>query len=174
MVLASSDPISLASALQGAVAQVDGELPASRVESMGEVIEHQKGGNPFMSHVLGSFAVLALILAAIGIYGLISYSVGQRRHEIGIRMAMGAGRKEVLRMVLWQGFKMAAIGTAIGLVMALPLPRLFDVIFYGLHVREPRFYFIVPLAILVVTMLATYVPARRALTVDPLTTLRHE
>ncbi len=174
MVHASADPRSLASVLQSAVAQVDGELPVSRVQSMNELIALQKGGNPFMSRVLGSFALLALILSAIGIYGLISYSVGQRRHEIGIRMAMGAGSKEVLRMVLWQGFKMTAIGTAIGLAMALPLPKVFDAIFYGLHVREPRLYFIVPLAILVVTMLATYVPARRALTVDPLTTLRHE
>jgi putative ABC transport system permease protein len=174
LVRASADPNSLASALQNAVAQVDGELPVSRVQSMNEVIDRQKGGNPFMSRVLGSFAVLALILAAIGIYGLVSYSVGQRRHEIGIRMAMGAGSKEVLRMVLWQGFKMTAIGTATGLAMALPLPRVFDAIFYGLHVREPRLYFIVPLAILAVTMFATYIPARRALTVDPLTTLRHE
>ena len=174
MVLASSDPNGLATALRNAVAQVDSELPLSRVASMYAVIERQKGGNPFVTRVLASFALLALVLAAIGIYGLVAYSVGQRTHEIGIRMAMGAKSTDVLRLILWQGIKMTAIGAAIGLAMALPLPRVFDALFYGLHVREPRLYFIVPLAILVVTMLATYVPARRALTVDPIAALRHE
>ena len=174
MVRASSDPNGLASALRNAVAQVDSELPLSRVASMYTVIERQRGGNPFFTRGLASFALLALILAAIGIYGLVAYSVGQRTHEIGIRMAMGAKSTDVLRMILWKGIKMTAIGAAIGLAMALPLPRVFDALFYGLHVREPRLYFIVPLAILVVTMLATYVPARRALTVDPIAALRHD
>jgi putative ABC transport system permease protein len=124
--------------------------------------------------VLASFAILALILASIGIYGLIAYSVGQRTHEIGIRIAMGAGTPNVLRMILWEGMKMTAIGAAIGLVLALPLPKLFDAIFYGLRLREPRLYFIVPLAILVVAMLATYFPARRATQVDPMAALRQE
>jgi putative ABC transport system permease protein len=174
MVRTSSDPNGLASALRNAVAQVDGELPLARVMSMPAVIEYQRGGDPFFARVLGTFAILALILAAIGIYGLVSYSVGQRTHEIGIRIAMGAGRKDVLRMILWQGVKITTIGTAIGLTMALPLPRVFDAIFYGLHLREPGLYFITPLAIVVVTLLATYIPARRALTVDPMATLRHE
>jgi putative ABC transport system permease protein len=174
MVRTSSDPNGLASALRDAIAQVDAELPLSRVLSMHSVIERQKGGNSFFSYVLASFALLALILAAIGIYGLVAYSVGQRTHEIGIRMAMGAGRTDVLRMVLWQGIKMTVIGAAIGLAMASPLPRVFDAIFFGLHVREPWIYLIVPLSIFVVTMLASYVPARRALTVDPIAALRHE
>ncbi len=174
MVLASSDPNSLAAALRNAVAQLDAELPLARVMSMPAVIEHQKAGNPFFTRVLGSFAVLALILAAIGIYGLIAYSVGQRTHEIGIRMALGAKSPDVLRMVLWEGMKMTAIGAAIGLAMALPLPKIFDAIFYGLHLREPRLYFIVPLAILVVAMLATYIPARRATRVDPMAALHQE
>ncbi len=123
---------------------------------------------------MSSFALLALILAAIGIYGLVAYSVGQRRHEIGIRMALGARGPDVMRMVLWEGMKMTAIGWAIGFAMALPLPKIFDAIFYGLHLREPRLYFIVPAAILVVAMLATYIPARRAMRVDPMVALRHE
>ncbi len=174
MVLASSDPNSLAAALRNAVVQLDAELPLARVMSMPAVIEHQRAGNPFFTRVLGSFAVLALILAAIGIYGLIAYSVGQRTHEIGIRMALGAKSPDVLRMVLWEGMKMTAIGAAIGLAMALPLPKIFDAIFYGLHLREPRLYFIVPLAILVVAMLATYIPARRATRVDPMAALHQE
>ncbi|HLZ97941.1 MAG TPA: FtsX-like permease family protein, partial [Steroidobacteraceae bacterium] len=131
-------------------------------------------GNPFFSRVLASFAVLALILAAIGIYGLIAYSVGQRTHEIGIRIAMGAGTPKVMRMILWEGMKMSVIGAAIGLILALPLPKLFDALFLGLHLREPRLYVIVPMAILAVAMLATYVPARRATRVDPMTALRQE
>jgi putative ABC transport system permease protein len=174
IILASSDPNNLASALRNTIAQVDPELPLARVMSMPAVIELQKSGNPFFTRVLASFAILALILASIGIYGLIAYSVGQRTHEIGIRIAMGAGTPNVLRMILWEGMKMTAIGAAIGLVLALPLPKLFDAIFYGLRLREPRLYFIVPLAILVVAMLATYFPARRATQVDPMAALRQE
>jgi len=174
MVRASSDPDGLASALRSAVAQLDAELPLARVMSMPVVIERQRQGDPFFVRVLGAFALLALILSAIGIYGLIAYSVGQRSHEIGIRVALGAGRPAILRIVLWEGMKMAATGAAIGLALALPLPRIFEAMFYGLHLRELRLYFIVPAAILVVAMLATYIPARRAMRVDPMVALRYQ
>jgi predicted permease len=174
MVRASSDPSTLASALRRAVAQIDAELPVSRLMTMPAVIERQRAGDPFFARMLGSFAILALLLAAIGIYGLIAYSVGQRTHEIGIRMALGARSPDVLRMVLWDGLKMTAIGGAIGIAMALPLPKLFDAMFFGLKVREPWLYFIVPMVLLAVAMLATYIPARRAIRVDPLTALRYE
>ena len=174
VVRASSDPNSLASALRKAVAQADAELPLNRVMSMSAVIDRQKGGNPFFVRVLGSFALMALILAAIGIYGLVAYSVGQRKHEIGIRMALGARSPDVLRMVLWEGTKMTAIGGAVGFIMALPLPKIFDAMFYGLHLREPALYLIVPMAILAVATLATYIPARRATRVDPMVALRYD
>ena len=174
MVRATSDPNSLASALRNAVAQVDAELPLTRVMTMPALIELQRGGNPLFTSMLGSFAILALVLAAIGIYGLIAYSVGQRTHEIGIRMALGASNPDVLRMVLWQGIKMTAIGAAIGLVLALPLPKVFEAMFYGLHLSEPRLYFIVPVAIVAVAMLATYIPARRATRIDPIAALHQE
>jgi putative ABC transport system permease protein len=174
MVRASSDPNSLASAVRNAVARVDAELPLTRVMSMPALIELQRGGNPLFTGMLGSFAILALVLAAIGIYGLIAYSVGQRTHEIGIRMALGATNPDVLRMVLWQGMKMTAVGAAIGLLLALPLPKVFEAMFYGLHLSEPRLYFLVPVAIVAVAMLATYIPARRATRVDPMTALHQE
>jgi len=174
MVRTASDPNSLASALRSAIAQMDAELPLARVMSMPEVIEHQRGGDSFFVTLLGGFALLALILAAIGIYGLIAYSVGQRTHEIGIRLALGARNPDVLRMILREGLKMSAIGSAIGLALALPLPKLFDAMFYGLYLSESRLYFIVPTAILLTAMLATYIPARRAMRVDPIVALRHE
>jgi putative ABC transport system permease protein len=124
--------------------------------------------------LLGSFALLALILAAIGIYGLIAYSVSQRTHEIGIRMALGAESPQVIRMVLWEGLKMTVIGAAIGLLMALPLPKAFEAMFYDLHIHEPGLFFIVPMAMALVAMLATYIPARRAMRVDPMVALRYE
>ncbi len=174
MLRSTADPNNLASAMREAVAHADPELPLDRVMSMAAVIERQRAGNPFFVTILGSFAVLALILAAIGIYGLVAYSVGQRTHEIGIRMALGAKTRDVLRMVLWDGVKMTVVGGAIGIALALPLPKLFDAIFFDLHVREPRLYFIVPALLLLVTMIATYIPARRASRVDPTLALHQD
>src|SRR5216684_1747892 len=174
MLRTGSDPSALASPLRTAVAQLDAELPLANVMSMSALIDRQKGGNPFFVRMLASFAFLALILAGIGIYGLIAYSVGQRTHEIGIRMALGAKRSDVLRMILRDGMKMTAIGAAFGLALALPLPKVFDAIFYGLHLREPRLYLLVPVTILIVALLATYIPARRASRVDPMSALHQD
>ena len=173
MVRTRTDPNSLASDLRSAMEQADPELPLVRVMSMPAVIETQKGGDVLFGDMLGVFALLALIFAAIGIYGLIAYSVGQRTHEIGIRVALGAGSTQVLRMVLFEGLKMTAIGAAVGLALALPLPKVFNAMFTGLAFGEPRVYFIVPLAIVAVSMLATYIPARRAASVDPTVALRN-
>jgi putative ABC transport system permease protein len=173
MVRARTDPNSLSSDLRSAIEQVDPELPLVRVMSMPAVIERQKGGDVLFTRMLGIFALLALIFAAIGIYGLIAYSVGQRTHEIGIRVALGAGTSQVLRMVLFEGLKMTAIGAALGLALALPLPKVFGAMFTGISFGEPRVYFIVPLAIIAVSMLATYIPACRAATVDPTVALRN-
>jgi len=174
MVRTSSEPSGLASALRSAVAQVDAELPLTRVISMPALLERQSAGNPFFVGVLASFAFLALVLSAIGIYGLIAYSVGQRRHEIGIRVALGAGRSQMLRMVLGEGLKMISIGAAIGLVLAAPLPKVFGALFYDLPISEPRVYVVVLVAVVAVALLATYLPARRATRVDPMVALRHE
>ena len=174
MLRTGSDPAALAGPLRSAVAQLDAELPLANVITMPALIDRQKGGNPFFVHVLASFALLALILAGIGIYGLVAYTVGQRTHEIAIRMALGAKRRDVLRMILRDGMKMTLIGAAVGLALALPLPRVFDAIFYGLHLREPRLYFVVPLTILIVELLATYIPARRASRVDPMSALHQD
>jgi len=173
IMIRTKDPNALASGLRSAIEQDDADLPLLHVMSMPAVIDLQKGGDVLFSRMLGVFALLALVFAAIGIYGLIAYSVGQRTHEIGIRVALGAGSKQVLRMVLLEGLKMTAIGAAIGLAVALPLPKVFAAMFTGLLFSEPRLYFIVPLAIIAVSMLATYIPARRAANVDPTIALRN-
>jgi putative ABC transport system permease protein len=170
----SGDPGGSAPALRQAIAQVDAELPLSAVMTMPAVLDRQKGGDTLFSQILGLFALLALVLAAIGIYGLIAYSVGQRTHEIGIRMAMGAGTPHVLRMVVGEGMKVAAIGAAAGFVLALPLPKLFQAMFYDFPVTARGLYVLVPGVLLVISALATYFPARRATQVDPFQALRQE
>jgi predicted permease len=173
MVRARTDPNSLSSDLRSAIEQADSDLPLDRVMSMTSVIDLQKGGDVLFVRMLAIFALLALLFAAIGIYGLIAYSVGQRTHEIGIRVALGAGSRQVLRMVLLEGLKMTAIGAALGLALSLPLPKVFGAMFTGINFVEPGVYFIVPLAIIAVSMLATYIPARRAASVDPTIALRN-
>jgi predicted permease len=174
MVLTKGDPNVLAAAMRNTIGRIDVELPLSQVMSMPSVLEVQKGGNPFFLRILGTFAGLALALAAIGIYALIAYSVGQRTHEIGIRMALGAKSQDVLRMVLGEGAKMAIIGGLVGLALALPLPRIFRAMFFDLQVGEPRIYMVVALTILLVAIVAAYIPARRAARVDPMKALRQE
>jgi putative ABC transport system permease protein len=173
MVRTRTDPNGMAFDLRNTIDQVDSDLPLERVMSMPAVIERQSGGDILFMRMLAAFALLALVFAAIGIYGLIAYSVGQRTHEIGIRVALGAGSSQVLRMVLVQGLKMTAIGAAVGLAVALPLPKVFNAMFTGFAFGESRVYFIVLLAMISVSMLATYIPARRAANIDPTIALRN-
>ena len=127
-----------------------------------------------MGELLGIFAGLALILAAVGIYGIIAHTVTQRTHEIGIRMALGARNPDVLRLVVGEGMKLAALGLAIGFVAAYPLPRLFGSALPGFSVHAGWIFAIVPALVAVVGLLASYIPARRAATVDPMVALRYE
>ena len=171
---ATGEPNRLATAMRNTVAEVDTELPLDHLMSMSAVIDRQRGGDAFFSRALAAFALLALILAAIGIYGLIAYSVGQRTYEIGIRIAMGAKAQDILKMIFREGMTMTAVGGAIGLAMSLPLPRIFEAMFVDTHVHEPRLYFLVPLVILAVALMATYLPARWAARLDPVDALRQE
>ena len=174
MIRAAGEPNRLVSDVRNTLAQVDGDLPLSRAMSMAAVIERQNTGDEFFTRALGVFALLALGLAAIGIYGLIAYSVGQRTYEIGIRMAVGAGRQNILQMIFRDGLKMTVIGGAIGLVLSIPLPNVFEAMFSDTHVHEPSLYFLVPVVILAVSTIATYVPARWAARIDPMNALRQE
>ena len=175
MLRSNVDPNSLAPALRQIIAQSDSELPLLRVMSMDAVIDVQRNGNPLFSRLLATFAALALVLSAIGIYGLIAYSVGQRTHEIGIRLALGAKAADISRMILREGLKIAMIGSAIGFALALPLPKIFDSIFEGaLLFGAPAVYPLVLAVMLIVAFAATFGPALRATRVDPTAALRIE
>lgn len=167
-----SSPESLTPLLRRAVREVDPELPLANVRTMHQFVNQNRRGNPLFARMLGSFALLALIMAAIGIYGMVAYSTSQRTHEIGIRMALGAGSTEILNMVVRDGFRTAAIGSAVGVVLALPLPRVFGAMFRGTHFSAPILYFVVLAVILCVALAATCIPAFRAAHLDPTQSLR--
>jgi predicted permease len=168
------DPNNMIPEMRRAVAQSDPELPLLRAMSMENVIEGQRNGDPLFTRLLATFALLALLLAAIGIYGLVAYAVGQRTHEIGIRLALGAKGQDVAWMILREGALIAAIGSAIGLTLALPLPKLFDSIFVGISFASPPVYPVALAAMLAVAAVATCGPAVRAAHVDPTRALRSE
>ncbi len=174
MLRSNVDPDTLAPEVRAAVARLDAELPLLRVMSMDEVIDSHRNGNPLFEGLLATFGFLAILLAAIGIYGLIAYSVGQRTHEIGIRMALGARASDISRMILQDGLKVAAAGSAIGFVTALPLPKIFNSIFPGVQFGAPGVYPVVLGFMLIVALGATLVPARRASRIDPTAALRSE
>jgi len=143
-------------------------------QTMNEVIAESLAAQRFSMILLNSFAVVALLLASVGLYGVISYLVGQRTHELGIRLALGAQRKDVLRLVLSQGMKMALSGVALGLVAALGLTRLLAKILYGVSATDSATFAIITLLLVTVALLASFVPAWRATKVDPLIALRQE
>jgi putative ABC transport system permease protein len=124
--------------------------------------------------LLGIFAGIALVLAAVGIYGVMNYSVNQRKHEIGIRMAIGAQRSDIMKMIVGQGMLLATIGVAIGVVAAFLLGWAVEMLLFGVSGRDPLTFIALPLVLVLVALLASYVPARRATRVDPMIALRAE
>ena len=143
-------------------------------QTMEEMISDSISDRKFSMVLLGAFAALALLLSSIGIYGVISYLVGERTHEIGIRMALGAQRKNVLALVLGEGVKLALLGAAIGIAAGLGLTRLMADLLYGVSATDPLTFAAVPIVLLGVAVLACYIPARRAMRVDPMVALRYE
>jgi putative ABC transport system permease protein len=174
----AGEPTKLAGAVRAAVRAVDSDLPVDRVRPLESVVAEALAGSRFQSVLLGIFAGAALLLAAIGVYGVISYSVAQRTHEIGIRMALGARRPEVLGLVIRQGMALVLAGVGLGLALAVLLlawlsERLAKFI-YGGSAFDPLPLIAVPLVLLAVALLANWLPARRATRVDPLVALRYE
>jgi putative ABC transport system permease protein len=147
---------------------------ATGFESMHQVIQESLASRRFAMMLLGTFAFLALLLATMGIYGVISYSVTQRTHEIGIRLALGAQRDDILRLVLGQGAKLALIGIALGLAASAALTRLMSNLLFGVSATDPLTFTAVALLLAIVALAACYIPARRAMRVDPMVALRYE
>jgi putative ABC transport system permease protein len=144
------------------------------VVTMEQVIAESTTRQNFNTLLLTVFASIALLLAAVGIYGLMSYAVEQRTQEIGIRMALGANQTKIMRLILGHGMRLALIGTALGLAAAYGLTRLLSKFLYGVKPGDPLAFSIVGLTLVVVTLLAAFVPTRRAMQVDPIVALRQE
>jgi putative ABC transport system permease protein len=174
VVRTSSAPLQLAAAVQSEVWTIDKNLPVSEVMSFEQAISTSIAEQRFNMLLLGIFAAVALILAVVGIYGVMSYSVTQRTHEIGIRMALGAQSSDVLRMITGQGMALVAIGIGVGLVGAFLLTRLMESLLFGVSVTDPATFIAIPLILAGVALGACFVPARRATKVDPMVALRYE
>ncbi len=169
-----TEPASLASAVLAQVHALDSEVAVTNVRTMTQVIGSSVAGSQFNMILLGAFACLALFLATIGVYGVLAYAVARRTHEIGVRMALGAEKHAVLMMVLRQGLRTAGIGTGVGIVGALGLTRFLSSLLYGVKPSDPPTFVAVSALLIVVALLATYIPARRATKVDPMVALRYE
>jgi putative ABC transport system permease protein len=154
--------------------QVDPTLPVFNVRTMEEVIDNSLARRRFSAELVGVFAALALLLASIGIYGLLAYMVGQRSQEIGIRMAMGAQPSHILKMILTQGVMLAGAGILVGMIFAGFAAPLLSSMLYGVRPVDPAVFLSVPLLLVIVSLLASYIPARRATKVDPIVALRNE
>jgi putative ABC transport system permease protein len=168
------DPVRLASALRGVVRELDKDLPLSEVGSLADKVGRSTSTRRFSTGLLGGFALLALGLAALGIYGVVSYSVTRRTHEIGLRIALGAAPRRIAAMVVGRALILGAGGVGLGIGGSLALTRLLRSMLYGVSATDPAVFTTVALFLLAVCGLAAYLPARRAARVDPLIALRHE
>jgi putative ABC transport system permease protein len=168
------DPHNVISAVRAQVRELDRNLPVANVNTMEQLVTQSVAQRHFAMLLFGVFAALALVLAGVGIYGVISYSVTQRTQEIGVRMALGAQRRDVLRLILGQGMKLAVLGVAIGLGLAVVLTRLMQSLLFGVRATDPLTFALIALLLTAVALLACWLPARRATQVDPLVALRYE
>jgi predicted permease len=168
----AGSPLSLTRPIEAAMWELDDQVPIQRVGEVSEFYAESTARRRFAMNLLGAFAGLALLLGVVGIYGVLSYTVAQRRHEIGIRMALGAGQRSVATSVVGQGLRLACLGVAIGVVGALALTRLLQSLLYEVGATDLLTFVALPLGLLAVAALAAYLPARRASRIEPTTALR--
>jgi len=174
VVRTASDPVNYTSAVRQQISVMDKDLAVSDIASLEQVLSVSVGERRFSTVLLGVFAGLGLLLASVGVYGILSYSVAQRMPEFGIRLALGATRKDVLALVLRQGCRLALLGVAVGGLAALALTRLMSSLLFEISPSDPSTFVGVALVLGAVALVATYVPARRATKVDPMVALRYE
>jgi ABC-type antimicrobial peptide transport system permease subunit len=172
--LTSGDPLSLAGAVRQAVSSIDHDQPVSNVMTLDDLLDREVAHRRVQAILLGGLAALALILACVGIYGVLSFLVTQRTREIGVRVALGASASDVFRTVAGQGMMLAGVGIAAGLACALALSRLLDSLLFGVSAMDPLTYAAAIAVFVAVALLACYFPARRAARVDPMVTLRYQ
>jgi putative ABC transport system permease protein len=166
------DVAAIPDAVRTQVQAIDPTLPVFGAQTLNETVSDSLAQRRFSMEIVGLFALTALLLAALGIYGVISYLVNERSHEIGIRLALGAARTNILQMVLGQGLRLALTGAAVGLVAALVVSRLIASLLYGVRPTDPLTFAGVAILFLAVAVLACYLPARRATRIDPMVALR--
>ena len=168
------EPLSLAPSVRNQIWAIDKDQPVSEIRTMDDIVASAVARQRFSMLLLGVFAVLALVLAAVGIYGVMSYSVMQRTREIGIRMALGAQRRDVLRMTVAQGLKLVGLGVVIGLGAAVILTRVMTTLLFGVSATDPTTFVSISVVLIGVAVLASYIPALRATRIDPMLALRYE
>jgi len=168
------DPLTLSETVKEQVQAADGQLAVARVRTLDHVVSDATSRQDFNMTLLSVFAGIALLLAAIGIYGMLSYSVQQRSQEIGIRMALGGRAADILRMIVGEGMKLAGVGIVIGVAGALGLSRLVTALLFGVKPYDPWTFVSVVAVLALVALAACWIPAQRATRVDPLLALRHE
>jgi len=168
----AADPASLTAAVRREILALDPQLPLYNVRPMERIVDESVAPQRLSTMLFGGFAALALALAAIGIYGVMSYAVAQRTHEIGIRIALGARTRDVLQLVVTQGMKPALTGVAIGLAAAFGLTRLMKNLLFDVSATDPLTFVVITLLLTAIGLLACWIPARRAAKVDPLLALR--
>jgi putative ABC transport system permease protein len=174
VVRASGDPLVLSKAVRETVASIDPLVPTGAILTMDQMMSSSQALRRFMMLLLSIFGGLALVLATVGLYGVISFAVSQRTREIGVRVALGARPGDVLRMILTEGLKLVLVGAVLGLASALALTRVLQEMVYGVSTRDPLTFTLVSLLLAAVSLAACYIPARRALRVDPSVALRYE
>jgi putative ABC transport system permease protein len=170
----SLDTSAATRAMEAKVHEVDRDLPVTDVQWMSQAVDVSLGQARLRTWLLGLFGAMALVLAAVGIFGVISYSVSRRTHEFGIRMALGASGREILRLVVTEALRLALAGVAAGIAAAWGLTRLISSLLFGVRASDPATFIVLPLLLTGVALFAAYLPARRATRVDPIGALRHE